>query len=323
MDGSTKLKDVLKESISISDRTCVDCSGPVTVFMVVDKVWDGLGFAVKDWACLECVARRLNPEHPPDTLGKLNDLIVRRRRRFKLEKFNGYFRETRVPLNRSIMVVTPLHDSMKTVSGAQLGRGTEPRKSGVYDGEDALSKTRSQVAEYHIPLERVHGMPWGAVPYEPPRRRLLLTGEPETLTKTEINLVAAGIAAQLHQDHEYAEGLVFGDHKLAGSVLVTAYPVETGDQPACHLFEAGDEEDVLRREVVELLERGGVPIGFVKYESKRKGEGGEIEITSRLFIAASGDVPGAGQLLQKAEKEVGSHVQAQMKAAAAALARAE
>lgn len=156
MNGSTKLKDAVKESIAISDRTCVDCGGPVTLFMVVDKVWDGLGFAVGDWACLECVARRLSPDDPPDTLGKLNDVIVRRRRRFKLEKFNAYNREIRLPLNRSILVATPGNDSMKTLAAAQCGKGTEPRKSGVYSGEDALWATRSQVAQYHVLLSRLH-----------------------------------------------------------------------------------------------------------------------------------------------------------------------
>src|ERR1700722_10806948 len=147
MNGSTTLKDAVKESVAISDMKCVDCGGPCAMFMVVDKVWDGLGFEVADWACLECVARRLNPEHPPDTLGKLNDLIVRRRRRFKLEKFNAYNREICFPLNRSVMGITPGHDSLKTLSGAQIMRGTDKRVSGMHSGDDRLESTRSQIPE--------------------------------------------------------------------------------------------------------------------------------------------------------------------------------
>jgi hypothetical protein len=50
----------MASDILISDRTCVDCGGPVTLFGVPDKVWKALGFD-KEYACLACVAHRLNP----------------------------------------------------------------------------------------------------------------------------------------------------------------------------------------------------------------------------------------------------------------------
>jgi hypothetical protein len=73
--------------ITISDKPCVDCGGTVTLFLIPDKVWDGLGYALRDFACLACVARRLNPKINPSELG---EEIYRQRRRFRLKKVNRY-----------------------------------------------------------------------------------------------------------------------------------------------------------------------------------------------------------------------------------------
>lgn len=52
--------------IVFADVKCCDCGGAVDVFVIPDNVWDGLGFAPEAFACLACVAKRLNPDNPPD-----------------------------------------------------------------------------------------------------------------------------------------------------------------------------------------------------------------------------------------------------------------
>jgi hypothetical protein len=53
------------EYVTISDVTCHDCSGPVTLFGIPDKVWNGIGLT-KEWICLFCIGRRLNPHVTAD-----------------------------------------------------------------------------------------------------------------------------------------------------------------------------------------------------------------------------------------------------------------
>jgi hypothetical protein len=72
--------------ILISDVTCNDCGGPVTLFLIPDKVWTGLGLTT-EWVCLTCVARRLNPNITADDL---SEEIYKQRRRFKLKRINRY-----------------------------------------------------------------------------------------------------------------------------------------------------------------------------------------------------------------------------------------
>jgi hypothetical protein len=79
-----------RKMIRVSDRRCVDCGGSVTLFLVPDKVWDGLGFKPGDFGCIKCVARRLNPQRPPTNRNQLAKEILRQRRRFKLESHNTY-----------------------------------------------------------------------------------------------------------------------------------------------------------------------------------------------------------------------------------------
>jgi len=77
-------------AICISDALCCDCNGPLTVFLIPNKVWDKLGLT--GWVCMTCVARRINPEtsYPDVTLDELCDIIVSQRRRFNLKRFNKY-----------------------------------------------------------------------------------------------------------------------------------------------------------------------------------------------------------------------------------------
>jgi hypothetical protein len=72
--------------LPINGVACCDCGGAVELFGVPDAVWDGLGYRVEDYACMRCVARRLNPSNPvPDDVGNYLQLeISRQRKRFGL-----------------------------------------------------------------------------------------------------------------------------------------------------------------------------------------------------------------------------------------------
>lgn len=77
-------------TVRITDRTCVDCGGPVTLFLVPDKVWDQLGYEVDAFACLACVGRRLNPHLKTFDAESISVEMYRRRKRFKLKTINRY-----------------------------------------------------------------------------------------------------------------------------------------------------------------------------------------------------------------------------------------
>jgi hypothetical protein len=72
--------------ILISDAKCHDCSGPVTLFAVPDKVWLGLGLTT-EWVCTGCIARRLNPNINTE---ELSDELRKQNRRFNLKQFNKF-----------------------------------------------------------------------------------------------------------------------------------------------------------------------------------------------------------------------------------------
>lgn len=109
--------------ILISDRKCVDCGGPVPAFMLPDKVWDGLGFALDDWPCLACVGRRLNPalEHPEDPF-QINREIIEQRHRFHLEQSNTYNNgQMQMPLAESIIVLIAGNGSQTELTAEESG----------------------------------------------------------------------------------------------------------------------------------------------------------------------------------------------------------
>jgi hypothetical protein len=110
-------------TILISDRTCVDCGGRVQAFMIPDKVWDGLGFALDDWLFLACVGRRLNSalEHPGDPF-QINRQIIQQRHRFHLEQNNTYNSgQMQMPLAESIIVLVTGDGSMKELTAEETG----------------------------------------------------------------------------------------------------------------------------------------------------------------------------------------------------------
>jgi hypothetical protein len=64
--------------VFIADVKCCDCDGEVEIFSIPDKVWDGLNFTLDAFACMKCVAKRLNPNNlPSDVVKGLNEEIFR------------------------------------------------------------------------------------------------------------------------------------------------------------------------------------------------------------------------------------------------------
>jgi hypothetical protein len=113
------------QSVTITDRTCVDCGGACTVFAVANNVWDGLGLPLEDWICLGCFARRLNPENPPTNVGELRAEIVSQRRRFKLEVFNLYS-DVLMPRNKPFGIGTIAGEPVEKMTAEQCGKCRRP-----------------------------------------------------------------------------------------------------------------------------------------------------------------------------------------------------
>ena len=109
----------MSDQINIIDKKCAACRGPVTAFMIPDKVWDSLGFFLDDWACLSCVANRINPKNPPTTVEQLNREIIGQRRRFKLKEINLYNQRIPMPLNASIRVPTTKDEALRNITAEE------------------------------------------------------------------------------------------------------------------------------------------------------------------------------------------------------------
>lgn len=62
----------------INEATCCDCGGQVESYNIPNVAWNGLGFEADDFACLDCVARRLNPQKPADSPERLAKQIDKR-----------------------------------------------------------------------------------------------------------------------------------------------------------------------------------------------------------------------------------------------------
>jgi hypothetical protein len=112
-----------RTSIIVSDVACSKCGGPVTMFTVPDKVWRGLGFA-KEWVCLFCVARLLNPEILNPTAEGLSKEIYRQRAKFELEKINDYCGEP--GLGAGLMVLVPGEGVPSRLTAAQAMNQQRP-----------------------------------------------------------------------------------------------------------------------------------------------------------------------------------------------------
>jgi hypothetical protein len=86
----------------ILDEICAYCSGPVTTYGVIDKVWNYLGFGLREWVCVGCLCKGLNMDKTDDPQ-KITDQIIRHRHRFGLEQVNMLSGEAPVPLHRSFL----------------------------------------------------------------------------------------------------------------------------------------------------------------------------------------------------------------------------
>lgn len=104
--------------IIISDVKCHDCCGPVTLFAVPDKVWNGLGLTT-EWVCIDCITHRLNPTIDTDGL---EEEIQKQRRRFNLKRFNKFCGEKLPVPNVFLMTHFPaLADRTSLTMGEVMG----------------------------------------------------------------------------------------------------------------------------------------------------------------------------------------------------------
>jgi hypothetical protein len=147
-DTLRRMFEIPEKSVTVTDKTCVDCGGEVTVFAVADKVWDGLGLRLEDWICLGCFARRLNPENPPSNIVDLREEIVRQRRRFKLETFNLYSGEI-LPRNTPFVHLTVADELVEEAKTAQFWKHCRrPTPYGIMVGLDGIERACPQNAQF-------------------------------------------------------------------------------------------------------------------------------------------------------------------------------
>lgn len=139
--GGRTLPDTVP--ITISDRTCVDCGGLPHNFIVADKVWDGLGLKLDDWICVPCLARRLNPDHPPKTHREICKEIARQRKRFDLDSRNYFLghTDTGMPLNMCFRVPNLTREAWENSAQAHAGV--------PYHGDNCTTMTAEQQGESH------------------------------------------------------------------------------------------------------------------------------------------------------------------------------
>jgi hypothetical protein len=98
--------------LTIKDVRCVDCRGAVELFAIPDAVWDGLGYALGDYACMSCVYHRLGtPKH--DDMDDMQEEITRQRLRFGLSENEN--ESMGVPLPEGRFVVIFNSDEMTSV----------------------------------------------------------------------------------------------------------------------------------------------------------------------------------------------------------------
>jgi hypothetical protein len=121
------------------------------------------------------------------------------------------------------------------------------------------------------------------------------------LTKTQIDQVSTLFIARLRREHEAAEGDTVNGKKVAGAVLVIALGES---RISFQLLWGFHHEDCLRRQMTEVLARDCMPIGFVKYETRKLGTGCVVSFDSGLLGDALERFPQAGEVLQEAEDEV-------------------
>lgn len=90
---------VNQETVLSRDAVCADCGGDVGIYYLVpDALWDGLGYKLQDWACLDCLAKRLNPTNPATDPYLLAKEINRQKRKFALGKFIFYDEDYGMPV---------------------------------------------------------------------------------------------------------------------------------------------------------------------------------------------------------------------------------
>jgi hypothetical protein len=124
-------------------------------------------------------------------------------------------------------------------------------------------------------------------------------------TPGETEKLARLIASQLRQDHSESEGITVQGTKVAGTVFVIGNP----ERSAFRLIGGWQSEETIRSRVIREIGEGGLPVGFVRWQSQQSHQGApyELKTYTRLFPFVEHLQPWAGQVLKTAEDTVRSN----------------
>jgi hypothetical protein len=128
--------------VTVDDVVCCDCGGVVTLFAIPDAVWDGLGYAPGDFACLACVGKRLNPElklSAENIHYWIRREIIRQHRKFGLSKSKPFRMATENLLLPHVLIVLVSDTVASVPRSVALSRGEElPDQNEVKKYRDVL-----------------------------------------------------------------------------------------------------------------------------------------------------------------------------------------
>jgi hypothetical protein len=116
------------------------------------------------------------------------------------------------------------------------------------------------------------------------------------MTPDDNKKLAQLIAAQLRQRHGDAKGVTLKGVKVGGAAFVIADPTTSTPK----LIEGSESEGAIQGWVTREIEAGGLPVGFVHWESKQVGENHEVRTYSQPFVGSNQLGPWAGEMLRMA-----------------------
>jgi hypothetical protein len=110
----------------------------------------------------------------------------------------------------------------------------------------------------------------------------------------ETKKLARLVASQLRKQHGMAKGIMVKGTKVAGVAFVVGDPATSAPK----LIEGSESEDAIYQWAVGEIESGGLPVGFVRWESKSVGEKHEVQTYSQPFLGSNQLGPWAGEMLR-------------------------
>jgi hypothetical protein len=121
-------------------------------------------------------------------------------------------------------------------------------------------------------------------------------------SQEDIETIARLIASQLHEQNRRAEGVPIKGTRAAG----VAFVIADRETSTVELTWGSESEDQISHRVATQIANGGLPIGFVQWQSTRVETGSEIRTESQLFLGTEHMGPWAQQMLELAMDTVRS-----------------